>query len=101
MGDCVWIHYSRPRPPWYELPEAERAALRQAWNEIASHSEASRGQRLGRWHVRGQSDYSTVEIWRFAEVEQAFDHWARLTAAGYRDWFAFANNVGLAQGLEP
>ena len=100
MGDCVWIHYSRPRPPWYELPEAERAALRQAWNEIASRSQASGGQRLGRWHVRGQGDYSTVEIWRFAGVEQAFDHWARLTAAGYGDWSAFANSVGLAQGPE-
>ena len=28
--------------------------------------------------------------------EAAFDHWARLTAAAYNEWFAFTNNVGLS-----
>ena len=101
MSDCVWIHYSRARPQWYDLPEADRAALRLTWKQIASRSQANGGERLGRWHVRGQGDFSTVEIWRFAEVEQAFDHWTRLTAARYNEWFAFGNSVGMAPGLEP
>ncbi len=100
MDDCVWIHYARARPHWYELPEAERALLRRAWNEIASRSRAGGGQQLGCWHVRGQSDFSTVEIWRFATVDDAFDHWTRLAAAGYSQWFAFGNSVGMPTDLE-
>ena len=58
-------------------------------------SVAAGGKPMGRYHVRGQHDYETVEIWRFDSPEHAFDHWARLSAARYNEWFAFANNIGL------
>ena len=27
MSNSIWIHYSRPRPHWYLLTEAEQAAV--------------------------------------------------------------------------
>jgi hypothetical protein len=91
----VWIHYARPRPHWYERSAAERQSLLDRWAAVAQVSREAGGEPLGRYHVRGQSDFETVEIWRFATAEAAFDHWSHLTAAGYNEWFAFANNIGL------
>lgn len=98
MADTIWIHYSRPRPHWYRLVEQEQAERRTAWGAVREASQRAGGVPLGSYHVRGQHDFQTVELWRFASPEAAFDHWARLTAAGYNEWFAFSNNVGLALG---
>jgi hypothetical protein len=95
MTDWIWIHYARARPHWYELPAAERAAKLAAWTSVCEESQASGGISQGRFHVRGQSDFATVETWNFASADAAFDHWSRLTRAGYAEWFVSANNIGL------
>jgi hypothetical protein len=95
MPDLLWIHYTRPRTAWYELTEADREALSAGWVEVRRASTNAGGQQLGEFNVRGQSDYSTAEVWLFPSAEDAFDHWARLTHAGYAEWFVAQNNVGL------
>lgn len=97
MTESIWIHYARPRPHWYALSEPEQSAHRKSWNAIGSASRKAGAAQVGEYHVRGQHDFETVEIWRFPSAEAAFDHWARLTAAAYNEWFAFANNIGLAK----
>jgi hypothetical protein len=101
MTESVWIHYARPRPHWYGLAESEQAARKKSWADVAAASREAGGIFLGAYHVRGQHDFETVEIWRFSDAEAAFDHWARLTAAAYNEWFAFANNIGLASEQIP
>jgi hypothetical protein len=95
MSDWIWIHYTRARPHWYELEVADRDAKLHAWARVRGESERLGGRCHGRYHIRGQSDYTTVEIWNFQSVEHAFDHWSRLTSAGYAEWFLSANNIGL------
>lgn len=101
MTESIWIHYARPRPHWYALGEAEQARRRASWANVAAASREAGAVFLGNYHVRGQHDFETVEIWRFVDAEAAFDHWARLTAAAYNEWFAFANNIGLATEAGP
>jgi hypothetical protein len=101
MADSIWIHYARPRPHWYRLAAAEQAAKTTTWAAVAAASKAAGAHFVGRYHVRGQHDFETVEIWRFSGPEAAFDHWARLTAAAYNEWNAFSNNVGLALEAPP
>jgi hypothetical protein len=96
MPDSIWIHYARPRPHWYRLTGAEQAQKHAAWSAVREASRQAGGVPLGCYHVRGQHDFQIVELWRFASPEAAFDHWARLTAVGYNEWFAFSNNFGLA-----
>jgi hypothetical protein len=96
MTPVVWIHYARPRPHWYALSETDKTARQAAWTEIANASKLQGAENVGRYHIRGQQDYETVEIWRFTNAEAAADHWSRLTVAGYNEWFAFSNNIGLA-----
>ena len=96
MSRCIWIHYARPRPHWYALGDAVREAHEAKWRAEADKSVAAGGDRLGRYHVRGQHDFETVEIWRFANPEAAFAHWSALISAGYGDFNAFANNIGLS-----
>jgi hypothetical protein len=96
MNECIWIHYCRPRPHWYGLDEATRRDKRVAWAALAARSQESGGNLVGRYHVRGHHDFETVEIWRFPTAEAAFQHWSDLTAAGYGEFNAFANNIGLA-----
>ena len=98
MGDCIWIHYARPRPHWYGLDEAAKADRLAQWRAVAHASTQSGGTCLGNYHVRGQHDFETVEIWRFPDAESAFGHWSALTAAAYAEFHAFANNIGLAAG---
>ena len=90
----IWIHYARPRSRWYGLDKAEQDRLRQQWNAVDAASAAEGGRPQGTFQVRGQSDYSTVELWRFPSYDAAYAHWAAKLAAGYVQWFAFANNVG-------
>jgi hypothetical protein len=96
MTPVVWIHYARPRPHWYALSDAEKADRQAAWKDAASASTLHGAQHIGKYHVRGQQDYETVDIWHFTHAEAAADHWSRLTGAGYNEWFAFSNNIGLA-----
>lgn len=98
MPDLLWIHYSRPRTAWYELAESERAGRATAWAQVRATSEAAGGQRLGDFTVRGQSDYSSAELWLFPTADDAFDHWQRLTAQGYAEWFDAANSIGARKG---
>lgn len=94
-GESIWIHYARPRPHWYELAEEKQRNLTAQWKEVRDASVAAGAVALGCYHIRGQHDFETVDLWRFPSPEAAFDHWARLTSAHYNEWFAFANNVGL------
>jgi hypothetical protein len=96
MSACIWIHYARPRPHWYGLDEATRAARQASWREVAAASTEVGGTCLGTYHVRGQHDFETVTLWRFLDADAAFRHWAALTAAGYGECHAFANTIGLA-----
>lgn len=96
MSDVVWIHYARPRTPWYELDEAERQARLARFAQAREQSMRSGGEHQGTFHVRGSSDYSSVEMWRFADAAAAFAHWSRMTDAEYARWFAFANTIGLS-----
>jgi hypothetical protein len=94
MTDVVWLHHALPRTAWYELDPAARAELTEAWNAARQRSLAAGARTEGSYNVRGQSDYSTVEVWFFPEVQDAFAHWARLVDAGYAQWFEAANSVG-------
>lgn len=94
MSDVIWIHFALPRSAWYEQSENRRAELERRWEEVRAGSRAQGAANGGRYHVRGQSDYSTVEVWRFADADAAFDHWVRLTAAGYGQWFRSSNSLG-------
>ena len=95
MTDWIWIHYARARPHWYELSAAERDAKLSDWKAVSEESQTASGIFNGRFHVRGQSDFATVETWTFVSADGAFDHWSRLTRAGYAEWFVSANNIGL------
>lgn len=101
MGDCIWIHYARPRPHWYSLDESVRADRQVAWRSVADDSRRKGGVCLGNYHVRGQHDFETVEIWRFPNAESVFEHWSALTGAAYAELYAFANNIGLAAEAPP
>ncbi|MDQ0395377.1 hypothetical protein [Labrys monachus] len=101
MNATIWIHYARPRPHWYGLGPEQQAEHKAAWREVAQASAAKGAEPLGAYHVRGQHDYETVEVWRFPSPEAAFEHWAGLTARAYGEWFAFANNVGLSAEVLP
>jgi hypothetical protein len=95
MPDVAWIHYSRPRTAWYGLDEGTQAEHRRRFDSARATSSERGGRPHGTFFVRGQSDYSRVEIWTFPDVDAAFDHWSRLVDAGYARWFESANNVGL------
>jgi hypothetical protein len=96
MSDCIRIHYARPRPHWYGLDADAQAAHKDRWAKAAEASLAAGGSRLNRYHIRGQQDFETVEIWRFPSAEAAFEYWSALTAEAYGELNAFANNIGLA-----
>lgn len=101
MSESIWIHYSRPRPHWYRLSVEEQQSLSDRWAEIDRASAVEGAQHVGGYHIRGQHDFQTVDIWKFETPEAAFDHWSRLTKAAYNEWFAFSNNVGLSLASEP
>jgi hypothetical protein len=82
--------------PLYGLDVTTQTAHEKTWATAADASLAAGGSRLGRYHIRGQQDFETVEIWRFRSAEAAFEHWSALTAAAYGEFNAFANNIGLA-----
>lgn len=95
MSNSLWIHYARPRPHWYRLSETERREKQAGWDQLAKQATQAGAARIGVYHIRGQHDFQTVELWHFPDAEAAFAHWANLTAAAYNEWFAFSNNIGL------
>ena len=95
-ASCLWLHYARPRPHWYTLADAERAALQKHWASVREAAIASGAEHRGRYHIRGQHDFETVEIWVFDDSAAAFAHWQALVDARYSEFFAFSNNIGLA-----
>lgn len=95
-NNTIWIHYTRPRPHWYRLPQEEKSEKQALWDGITKNAVAEGAVSLGDYHIRGQHDFQTVSVWRFPSPEAAFEHWSRLTAAGYNEWHAFTNNIGLA-----
>lgn len=100
MADLVWIHYNRPRTSWYELDEQQRATEQARFGSVRHTSQERGGASHGTFSVRGQGDYSSVEIWTFPDAEAAFDHWRRLVDAGYAKWFESANNIGVRMAEE-
>ena len=92
----IWIHYSRPRTAWYDLNDSEKGQHAERWSAVEESSLEGGAQKVGRYHVRGQSDFSVVEVWHFADADAAFEHWSKLTAADYSEWFTSHNNIGFA-----
>ncbi|EBA07841.1 hypothetical protein [Sagittula stellata] len=93
---CLWLHYARPRPHWYTLPDAERTELQARWSALRSTAVAAGAENRGRFHIRGQHDFETIETWVFDGSAAAFAHWQALVDARYSEFFAFSNNIGLA-----
>ena len=96
MNDYIWLHYSLPRTDWFELAEAERAEHETRFEQVRQESATSGATLTGRFHVRGQGDFSHVEAWTFPTAQAAFDHWSRLVHAGYVHDYEFANQLGAA-----
>lgn len=94
MSEVIWIHFALPRSAWFERSEKERERLERRWDDVRAASMALGASNQGPYHVRGQSDYSTVEVWHFQHADAAFDHWARLSAGGYCEWFQSSNSIG-------
>jgi hypothetical protein len=94
MNPILWLHYARPRSRWYDLPAPERERLLRDWRAIDAASIETGGKHLGDYRVRGQSDWSTVSVWKFPDVDAVVTHWQARVRAGYSTWFAFANSMG-------
>lgn len=106
MTGTIWIHQARPRPSWYELDRGRQAELHTEWAHLDRHATANGAVWLGSYSIRGQSDYSTLELWRFKTPEEAFNFWTTRVTAGYSTWFAFSNQIGVstpvpAESYEP
>ncbi|KWX66987.1 hypothetical protein [Mycobacterium sp. NAZ190054] len=94
MNDTIWIHYALPRSSWYELADDARSELETRWKKIDSDAVEAGAEKIGTYFIRGQSDYSTTQVWSFPSYESAYEHWTAKVAAGYAEWFDFSNNVG-------
>jgi len=95
MPDHLWLHYSRPRPMWYSLNDSNRTDLKAKWCAVARTSKSAGAHHLGTWSVRGQHDYSLVEVWLFPGPDVILSHWQGLIDAHYTEWFAAANTLGV------
>lgn len=94
MTETIWIHYARPRSHWYTLSSERQESMRAQWTAATATSVEAGAERIGAYHVRGNHDFETVELWRFPSAELAYAHWVRLTDVGYNEWFAYANTIG-------
>lgn len=99
MNNILWLHFSRPRPHWYEASDSRRDELDSVWAGVRVASVGRGAVRLGSWSVRGQHDFSSVEVWQFPDIDAAASHWLRLVDAAYTDWFAADNVIG-APGVD-
>jgi|TARA_A100001391_G_scaffold205447_1_gene206388 hypothetical protein len=100
MPHAVWIHYARPRSHWYEISDTEKEQFRADWQAERSQAKEAGAAFDGRFHIRGQHDFETVEIWRFDTTVSAFDFWNGLCAKRYNEFFAFSNAIGLQEEEE-
>jgi hypothetical protein len=91
----AWVHQSRPRPHWYALDQGARASLRAAWLVCLCASVKEGAVCLGRYSVRGQSDFERMELWRFEDVSGIERHWNRLKEAHYCDYMDTSNTLGM------
>jgi len=98
MTNVIWIHQARPRPGWYELSATDKTELLESWEGLNSRATESGAEHLGKYSVRGQSDFSTVEVWKFDGPEEAFRFWSDRVEASYAAWFTFANQLGVTEG---
>lgn len=96
----LWIHQSRPRPSWYELDRSSQAELRARWGELDTEAVAGGAERVGEYTIRGQSDYATLEVWKFASPEESFAFWSDRVAAEYSTWFTSSNQLGTSLDSE-
>lgn len=94
MTDIVWIHFALPRTSWYALDTTSRDALNADWESVRTRSRESGASGGQKYHVRGQGDYSTVEVWHFPDVNMVYEHWRALTAKSYLEWFTASNSFG-------
>jgi hypothetical protein len=69
--------------------------LRARWRASNTAAENAGAECVGEYSVRGQSDFSTVEVWRFDSPETAFDFWDQRVKEDYAVWFAFSNQLGV------
>jgi hypothetical protein len=93
-NNTIWIHHARPRSSWYELDADTRTEYVERWKSIDASAIATGATSSGAHTVRGQSAYSTVEVWNFENYDAAYDYWGEKVAAEYGRWFVFANSVG-------
>jgi hypothetical protein len=91
----VWVHTFRPRSAWYLLGGDERRRLLDEWAGSAERASSSGARRVGRFSVRGQSDYERLEVWLFPTSDALEAYWADLTDHKYADWFETSNLVGV------
>lgn len=96
MTESIWVHQARPRTTWYGLDEERRTALLAAWAKLDDQATERGAQQVGEYSIRGQSDYSTLEVWRFGSPEEVHDFWAARVQADYAVWFAFSNQLGVS-----
>ena len=99
MNGIIWIHQARPRTSWYSLEQARKVELRATWLTLDAEAAAMGAARVGDYTIRGQSDYSTLEVWQFADPECVYDFWAKRVQADYAVWFAFSNQLGVESAL--
>jgi hypothetical protein len=97
MSNCLWIHHSLPRSIWYELDIGTRESILKLWEEEDSRAIVSGAMRMGKYSVRGQSDFSSVEVWKFSDIENVVKFWNQRVRNEYSKWFAFSNEVGVEQ----
>lgn len=98
MNEFVWLHYSLARTAWYELDEVERSRYEREFEKQREYALHRGAAFTGRFHIRGQSEYSHVEVWSFSSAEDAFEYWSALVSVGYTRYFEFANQLGMAEG---
>lgn len=96
MTDSIWVHQARPRTTWYGLDEERRVELRETWAKLDEKAARRGAERIGTYAIRGQSDYSMLEVWRFGAPEAIHEFWAERVQADYAVWFAFSNQLGAA-----
>ncbi|KJF19301.1 hypothetical protein EEB13_30265 [Rhodococcus sp. WS3] len=93
-NSTIWIHHARARSSWYELDAEAKTTYAERWRAIDAAAIANGATSTGSHTVRGQSDYSTVEVWTFDSYDAAYDFWEQKVTAEYGRWFVFANSVG-------
>ena len=68
MSDVIWIHKFRARSDWYGLDDQQRSELTEQWRAVDTTGAGARAELVGRYSIRGQSDFSEVEVWTFAAI---------------------------------